>query len=356
MFRNRFLLVPFIIFLLAFGIDKLISSTAFEPYYSLTLSDLNFRHKEFLFDELKDYLQKKDRKKVLVYFGNSRALLFRNDYIEKKYPDWVLFNFSVPGGSPDYYLYWLERFQADAVKPDFILMDESIEIFNSSSVLTLDEVLFYGLSASFVFRHADRYSSSDLTGYIAKKLFHTHKNRPRIGVIRARAKNGGVLAAGYSKLRTTIWENLKKQRGSATSDASPRIVLPAELLKKRSNTDFKSYLTPFTFNPKMLANQEDAIRIVKESKVPFATIWVRVSRPYFELYKTQKVLTNEKDEKTPYDIMVPILQKLHTSTGTQFWNMNEDPEYHCDDFSDPGHMSPSCFNDYADFIFIRLPK
>ncbi|EMG24143.1 PF07611 domain protein [Leptospira interrogans serovar Pyrogenes str. L0374] len=83
MFRNRFLLIPFVIFLISFGIDKLISSTIFEPYYSLSLSDLNFKHKEFLFEELKDYLKKKDRKKVLVYFGNSRALLFRNDYIEK---------------------------------------------------------------------------------------------------------------------------------------------------------------------------------------------------------------------------------------------------------------------------------
>lgn len=83
MFRNRFLFVPFVIFVIAFGLDKLISSTTLEPYYSLTLSDLNFRHKEVLFDELKDYLGKKNRKKVLVYFGNSRALLFRNDYIEK---------------------------------------------------------------------------------------------------------------------------------------------------------------------------------------------------------------------------------------------------------------------------------
>ncbi len=356
MFRNRFLIVPFVIFLIAFSIDKIVSSTTLEPYYSLTLSDLNFRHKEFLFEELKGYLKEKERKKVLVYFGNSRALLFRNDYIEKKYPNWILFNFSVPGGSPDYYLYWLERFQSDGVKPDFILMDESFEIFNSSSVLTLDEVLFYGLSPSFVFRHADRYSSSDLTGFIGKKLFHTLKNRPRWNVIRARVKDGGAMAKGYSKLRDEITENLKKQRGSATSDSSPKIVLSPELLKKRSNTDFKSYLTPFTFNPKMMSNQEDAISIAKGLGVPYATIWVRVSRPYFELYKTKKVLTNEKDERTPYDIMIPILNRLHQSTGTAFWNMNEDPLYHCDDFSDPGHMSPSCFNDYADFIFTRLPK
>ncbi|TGK38670.1 DUF1574 domain-containing protein [Leptospira gomenensis] len=356
MFRNRFLLVPFVIFILAFCIDKIISSETFEPYYSLTLSDLNFRHKESLFVELKDYLKLPERKKVIVYFGNSRALLFRNDYIEKKYPAWILYNFSVPGGSPDYYLYWLERFRNEGVKPDFILMDESIEIFNSSSVLTLDEVLFYGLSPWFVLRHANRYSSSDLTGFIGKKLFHTLKNRPRLNVIRARAKDGGFLAKGYSRLRSEIGENLRKQRGSATSDASPRIVLASELLKKRSNTDFKSYLTPFTFNPKMLANEEDAIRIIREIGVPYATIWVRVARPYFELYKTKKVMTEEKREKTPYEIMIPILEKLHQSTNTTFWNMNEDPNYDCDDFSDPGHMSPSCFNDYADFIFTRLPK
>ncbi|EMG09056.1 PF07611 domain protein [Leptospira interrogans serovar Icterohaemorrhagiae str. Verdun HP] len=63
MFRNRFLLIPFVIFLISFGIDKLISSTIFEPYYSLSLSDLNFKHKEFLFEELKDYLKKRTVKK-----------------------------------------------------------------------------------------------------------------------------------------------------------------------------------------------------------------------------------------------------------------------------------------------------
>lgn len=178
-------------------------------------------------------------------------------------------------------------------------MDESIEIFNSSSILTLDEVLFYGLNPLFVLRHSDRYSNSDLTGYIVKKLFHTVKNRPRWSVIRARAKEGGILAKGYSKLRSEIWENLKRQRGSATSDSSPRVVLPAELLKKRSNTDFKSYLGIFTFNPKMLANQEDAIRIVKEMGISYAMIWVRVARPYFELYKLKKFRWAIKMKKLP---------------------------------------------------------
>lgn len=47
MFRNRFLFVPFVIFVIAFGLDKLISSTTLEPYYSLTLSDLNSGIRKF---------------------------------------------------------------------------------------------------------------------------------------------------------------------------------------------------------------------------------------------------------------------------------------------------------------------
>src|SRR6185295_14490231 len=101
-----FLFLPLLILIAAYIIDKIFLMEDLQTYFTKTVSELNFFHKPVLFQELKDYLAKKDRKKVLVFFGNSRALLFNNKYIEEKYPDWILFNFSVPGGTPDYFLFW----------------------------------------------------------------------------------------------------------------------------------------------------------------------------------------------------------------------------------------------------------
>ncbi|MCC6275647.1 MAG: DUF1574 family protein, partial [Leptospiraceae bacterium] len=105
MIRNKFLLVPFLILFSAYLIDKLLLLEKVQTYFTKTMSEVNYFHKPELFEELKKYLGQSNRKKVLVYFGNSRALLFNNAYIENKYPEWILFNFSVPGGTPDYSLF-----------------------------------------------------------------------------------------------------------------------------------------------------------------------------------------------------------------------------------------------------------
>ena len=36
--------------------------------------------------------------------------------------------------------------------------------------------------------------------------------------------------------------------------------------------------------------------------------------------------------------------------------MNEDKNYNCEDFADPGHMSPSCYPAYTDYIFSKIIK
>ena len=84
MLRNKFLFIPVLIFFLALGIDRLLMTEKIQTYFTKTVSEINFFHKPHLFQELKDYLSQKDRKKVLIYFGDSRALLFDNKYIEAK--------------------------------------------------------------------------------------------------------------------------------------------------------------------------------------------------------------------------------------------------------------------------------
>lgn len=328
-----------------------------QTYFTKTVSELNFFHKPYLFDELKSYLKKENRKKVLVIMGNSRALLFNNKYIDERYPDWILFNFSVPGGGPDYFLFWLEKFKKENIKPDFILIDSAIEFFNQTPLIKLDESLVNGLEVNFVLRYANRYSRSEISGFLAKRLFKTYQYRPKLNTILERMKNNSQIQKAYLKWRSEVSERLILERGSASSEFYKNSTQTESVIQKYAEGDANSYLTPFQFNQDILSFQRDNLLILKELGVPGALIMVRVAPAFFNNYKT-KLTAKDPDGKliAPYDIYIPHMHSLQEEFGVPFLNMNEDTNYSCNAFTDASHMSSECFPDYTDYIFQNINK
>lgn len=352
--KNLFLLIPFLIFVVAILFDRLLTTDFLEAYYSNSFSHLNFESKEDLYSDLKQELakEKTERKKILVFFGNSRALLLPYTELRKKYPDWMLYNFSVPGGSPDYFLYWVERLTGDGLKPDFVLLDQSLEIYNRTPVLALDEVIVYGLSTGFFLRHITNYSREEISVFLSKRLFHTYRDRPKIARSVERLKNDSKLAKVYLNGVRLILEMLKKEKGSTPRDLTP-LKQRQETISEMADSSFSSYLTPYVFHSGMLEMQTNSVRLLKESGIPYATIWVKVASPYFKLYGSKKVQTSE-GFKTPMEVWDPIIRDWNRNTGTVLWNMNEKSDFGCDEFADAGHMSPNCFPEFGDFIFKKL--
>ena len=355
MFKNRFLLLPFLVFITAFILDKILLLENIQTYFTKTMSEVNYQLKPELYEELKQYLAKHDRKKVLVYFGNSRALLFDNEYIEKTYPQWILYNFSVPGGSPDYTKYWLEIFKKENVRPDFILLDESIEIYNAENRIQIDEVLLNGISVSFLLRHLDRYSSKEFSDFVSKRLFQVYKYRPKLATIKERIEDDFRGLEMYRNWRKEIKSRLRKDRGSSSPNFMPGGVASEDQLLKFSEGDFQSYLGSFRLKKSMMAFQGESIQLIKELQIPYSVIWVRLSRPYFSLVMNREIQT-DKGKSSAFNAWFPEMQKLHQQTTTDFWDMNRDASYSCDKFSDAGHMAPVCYKDYTDFIFTSLGK
>ncbi|PJZ68117.1 hypothetical protein CH373_17875 [Leptospira perolatii] len=355
MAKVRFLSIPFLILFLSIAIDRIITLDFFQDYYSKTLSHLNFLNKPELYEDLKEYLRKdpKERKKVLVFLGNSRSLMFPVEQLAEKNPEWILYNFSVPGGTPDYFHYWVEKIESDGLRPDFVVIDQSIEVFNKTPILGLDEVLVYGIPISFMIRHWNYYSTSDWSTVISKGLFHTYRDRPKLAVILDRMKNHSELANMYHNAKDVIVTNLRLEKGSYSSDINMKKALAYDLLLKRSESDFLSYMSPYTFYSEMMDMQKESIRILKKQNIPYATIWVRVSRPYYKLYSS-KIVQTQEGMKSPQEVWMPLLEQFNRETGTILWNMNEEPNYNCDSFSDPGHMSPGCFYDYGEYVFKKL--
>lgn len=353
MFKNKFLLIPVLILLIALIIDRIVMLEKIQAYFTKTVSEINYFHKPVLFQELKEYLSKPDRKKVLVYFGNSRALLFDNKYIAEHYPDWILFNFSVPGGTPDYFTFWLEQFKADNVKPDFILVDDSLEVFNFTSYIKLDEVLINGIDFPFILRYWNRYTSKEITNFLAKRLFMTYQYRPKLDTVLQRLKNNSAIAKNFIEWKRIIMERLKIERGSASSDISGNLSSSDDLVLRYSDGDFHSYVEPYTFNQNMLDFQEDNFKILNELGVKRAGIWVRIARPYFGYIKTRNAVPNPNKETiiTAYSVWVSKITAIHEKYKVPFLNMNEDESYNCNYFTDASHMSSECFPAYTDYIF-----
>ena len=359
MIKNKFLLIPFLIFILSILLDRIIMLEPIQIYFTKTVSEINYFHKDYLFEELRVYLNKPDRKKVLVYFGNSRGLLFNNKYIEKHYPNWILFNFSVPGGTPDYFNFWLERFKKQNVKPDFVLIDTAIEAYNLNPRIKIDEVLVNGLDFKFILNNYDRYSSKEITNFIAKKLFKTYQYRPKFETILQRLKNNSAIAVNYKAWRKKITEQLIQEKGSASSDISANATSSDELVLRYSNGDYFSYIDSYNLNENMLLFQKENFLLLKELKISYSSILVKVASPYYTFIKTRKAVkkTNHNDvEKTAFEVFSPKINTIIEETNTRFYNMNEDKEYFCNFFTDASHMSSECFPDYTDFIFKKIMK
>lgn len=357
MFKNKFLFLPFAIFITAFLIDKILLLERIQTYFTKTMSEVNFQLKPELYEDLKIYLKKPGRRKVLVYFGTSRALLFDNSYIESKYPEWILYNFSVPGGTPDYTKYWLEKFRKDSIKPDFVLLDHSIELYNSRNKLQIDEVLLNGIDGLFLFRHINRYSSAEVSDFISKRLFQVYKYRPGLSTIIERTKNNYFELERYRKWRQDIKSRLRSERGSASllSLANANMYASENDLKKMSEGDFQTYLGSFQLKQSVLEFQKENVRILKEMNISYAAIWVRLSRPYLNLILNRNIPT-DKGVTTAYNAWIPEINKFHKETNSIFFDMNHDKEYNCDKFSDSGHMAPTCYHDYSDYIFQHIRK
>ncbi|TGN19446.1 DUF1574 domain-containing protein [Leptospira idonii] len=354
--KHKFLLLPLFVILISFCLDKLILLENVHTYFSKSLSDINYIQKNKLFSDLKEYLSQPNRDKVLVYFGNSRALLFDNEYIQKKYPGWVMFNFSVPGGKSDYTLQWMEKFAKDGVKPDFILFDHSVELYNSSATLKVDETLTNGLDVLFVLKHFNLFSTDEISTLIAKRMFRTYQYRPKLETILARSKKKESFLYPYRELRNNLMERLDKGKGSAITPGTHQAVLPLELLKKSALGDFHSYLVPFRFSENALSFLDQSIDLSKRLGVPSAVIWVRLSLPYMDHIRNKQVSVEEGRMNTVYAEWLPKISEYNKSKSVPLWNMNDDADYHCDEFSDAGHMSPSCYNDYTNYIMDRVSR
>lgn len=343
---------PFLVFLAAFLVDKAFFVGDIEDTFLTTASFLNFDHKERMVLELRDYLKQPDRRHVVVLFGNSRTMAFRRSYIEKKYPDWTLFNFSVPGGTTDYFYYLMTRFRDEGIRPEAIYFTVTPQGMNASPVVALDEVMVFGLPPGFIAREATAYSVDDLTNYAAKKAFLVYRYRPKLRTIQSRLE-GDRLATFRRFLRETE-ASLDRERGSVPYDLDYKPAQNEIALEANAASIWKDYFVPFRIHQGQLAFAERSLRLARELGARTGLLWPRVS-PALRRRKAEERVSPNPDggpPRTVNEVWIPLMRQMAERNGAAWLDFNTDPRrsFSCDLFFDASHMASGCLPPFMDEV------
>ncbi len=352
-----YLLFPALLLLAAFGLDKAFYIGDLEDYFLRTASFLNYDHKEDLVFELEAYLKRPQRRKVVVMFGNSRTMSFNNRYLERAHPEWILFNFSVPGGNADYYAFFMEHFRARNIRPELIFFAVSPQGYNRTPSIAMDEVMINGLSLGFVFWNWRRYNIDELSNFVAKKLFWNYQYRPKLTVIAKKLRNRKYHIRGFRALRVSSYYRLLIDRGSVPYHEHSDPKQDPEFLERTARGTWRDFFTPFTLSEPMFAFTEDFLRDARALGIPTRLLWARVGGPLRRRKVEEPVASADGTRSTVRQIWEPRMRALAARYNAPFVDMNYTPSIRCDRYYDASHLAGACFAEFTDFLLSgeRLP-
>jgi hypothetical protein len=358
------LLFPVFVLLLAFLLDKAFFIGRIEDYFLTTASFLNFDHKVVMLDELDEHLKKPDHPKTLVLFGNSRTLAFSRDYIEEHYPGWTLFNFSVPGGTTDYFYYFMKEFRRRNIRPEAIYFAVTPQGMNASPAVALDEVMVFGLPPSFLIDEFRHYSVDELTNYLARKTFLVYRYRPKLKTILFRmsyneqTKDRPVDA--FRRMLDQTRQSLQRHRGSVPFDLDVKPPQDEESIQANALSIWKDSFTPFQLHAGQVYFTEESLKIAQELGSKTGLLWPRVSAPLRHFKNTDKVAVNPvtHEPATVREVWEPVMQGLARTYKASWLDFNYDArlDLHCELFFDASHMASGCFRPFMDAVMTEVLK
>ena len=353
-----YLLFPLLLFGAAFLLDKAFYVGDIEDYFLRTASFINYDHKEDLIDELDLYLKRPNRRKVVVMFGNSRTMSFSNRYIDRNYPDWVLFNFSVPGGNADYYAYFMDRFKKRSLRPELIYFAVSPQGYNRSPSIAMDEVMLNGLSVAFVLKNIRRFTVDELSNYAAKKMFWNYQYRPKVSVVLKKIRHRKLHIDGFRALRVTSYYRLLVDRGSVPYHKNADPPQNEEFLEITARGTWRDFFDPYRQSEDMFAFTADFLSAARDLKIPTRLLWAKVGGPLRRMKDEKPLFVKGQAEATTVrKIWEPRMRAIADSYGARFVDMNYTPSIRCDRYYDASHLAGVCFQEFTDFLLSgsRLP-
>lgn len=338
-FQKKFLFYPVILFLGIYFFDKLFGLEFVRNYTESRPEYTFYDCKKKLLEQLKTFQNNRKDEKLLVLFGTSHMGEFSKDYIQKKNPNLITYNFSAPMATPSYLLFNLTEILKSGIKIDSAILEIVPEA-------TKEEANEYALKFSynyeFIFRYWNFFSRSEIETFFISNQFSMFRFPVKFPVVIDRIKNE------KSRMMREFFLNKVDEAVEKNFGGIPNLFSYEpndEDLKKEAEIFYKTQFLNSRESDAQIKSIEEFIKLASKNQIKLYIYRPLVSKPYQELLNQNQKYISWVSEKKKYfeSKQIPVIDL------TDYLD-----KIKCKKFMDPHHLSGACYNEITDYVLGEL--
>ncbi|MDH5655478.1 MAG: DUF1574 domain-containing protein [Spirochaetia bacterium] len=364
--KHKFLLSPFIIFLIIFLIEKLflLSSVRdytqnwkkFEPYI--------YESREDLFRQLEsEYMTRKQKGESPGFvFGTSRS----GEIAEKNFAaskGIYLYNFSTPLASYPQHYYWIKRITDSGIKPEYVIIEHDFIMFTETS---MSYTLAYSLDIPFVIQHTDFLSSdesfqmekpflSDSKGfeykfaerYFLKKMFALYRYPVDFRSFSQNRKEQhfGMTGIDINRAARELIQKSNRENLGGMENTFLLAEVPEDQIEKDVEDKIKKF-NLYAYNPSktQIVFFNKIIQLLAEKRIPVILFRPMLSGPFRKKISNPvpQLWNPEAMEKKIVQSVLDRHLSSHPEASIVIFEPEHDQRISCRKFMDATHLSAGC--------------
>lgn len=369
--RHKYLLAPIFILSAAFLADKIFLIPSIQNRLQAwnKIEPTFYESRYWLFEQLvSDYpLREKNRERLGIIFGTSRAGEFNNQDIQEILPDSYTYNFSAPFASPSFHYYWMKRILDSGMKIDLALLEMDPLLIGQDAIRYS---LSYSYDPNFVIKNTEigrtlprnpkninslfesgsfGFSFDETETYFLKQLFAVYKYPPDLGAIAKNSELHPLLMKTGLDFKAEFVEQIKKgNRVNLGGIPNPMVVqIPPEELQRIAKEDAKKLLDNFSASSTQIGFFKKMVDTLAANGVRTVIYWPISSRPFYEAMKDKEVVDALQDSINRY---IATVKEKYPKAYLELKNYNDSKELTCRFFLDSHHLSGKCYKELTELL------
>jgi len=335
-FTNKYLVVPVLLALFIFSIDKLAGLNFVRKYTETRIEYSFYNEKIALLKQLQGYQQnRKSEDKLLVLFGTSHMGEFSNQYISEKYPHITTYNFSAPLAPPSFLYFYLEQILDAGIQIDYAILEGTPEGFQDSANRY---AIKFSYSPSFIWKYKTVFSKTELETFTTSTLFSSIRYPVRFNSIIEKIRKPNA------RKQLEFMQDVVRQTTIKNNGGIPNTNLyevPAQFFERESLIYFNQAFSPYKESGTQKFFFHRFVQLCKEKNIKLLIYKPVVSEQF------QTLLEKSNFYKTWTDNLYKMAEdKNHV---LDFSN-----ELQCKKFLDVHHLSGGCYPELTDKMLERL--
>lgn len=379
LFRNRYLMVPMLLFAVVFGVDKIFGLDAVLEYTLLwkKVEPAFYASRRPLFEQLKDDYPKRTARgeRLGLILGTSRTGEFSSDDLAAIFPRSYTYNFSAPLGCPSYHAYWLDKILSAGIKPDFVIIEAEPVLFTPNAA---KYSLAYSYDPVFVAKHIDlfrdipadlwtmergTFSFDEAETYYLKEAFQLYRHPFSPANIIENEKEVTLphptqlfVTMKQREIRRALQADLPliNTRNLGGIPNPIGMTVPADKMEEDAENIMKMHLSGsivekngrkvFLASPTQVSFFKEMVERLAAAKIRTAVYWPLVSEPYRRRQKELGLLSGFQSDLAAF---LAGVEKKFPGSRVRMVDPYPDPGVTCRKFVDSHHLSGACFGQIA---------